>query len=524
MTDRMRLPRLVVAGAHSGAGKTTFSLALMRALTRRGMTVHPYKIGPDYIDPAFHQAAAGRPSRNLDAWLLPPRTLTRLFRRSSCADAPALCAEDSKTPRIRPRTPDARPIAVIEGVMGLFDGQGAGSLGSTAHVASLLKAPVILLINGEGLSLSAAALVSGYAAFQPHTRTADARIAAVLVNRVSGPRHYALLRQCIEERCALPCLGCLPKNAVAPLPGRHLGLVPAGELADLEAYLEDLAALAEEHWDIDALISLAENAQPLPPFTGKTALHPAKCETAVARSARSSGPSAAHSPARARIGLARDEAFSFYYQDTLELLEELGAELVPFSPLRDSSLPEALDGLYLGGGFPEIFALELEANQSMRAAIRAALESGLPAYAECGGLLYLCASLGVPAKDGAAPRRFAMTGFFPEQAEMTGRLQPFGYITLTLRQDCLIGKAGTRLRAHEFHYARLLAPEAPARPTPAVFAAAKDNGARWPGGLSRENTLAMFPHLHFHSCPRAAARFLERCRHERGNRACPQKP
>ncbi len=487
----MNFPRLVVAGAHSGAGKTTFSLAVMAALARRGFAVHPYKVGPDYIDPSFHRAAAGRFSRNLDAWLLPPEALVRLFH-------PELEAQ-------------GEPVAIIEGVMGLFDGQGADSLGSTAHVAALLKAPVILLINGEGISLSAAALISGYANFRPHPRLKDLRLAGALINRLSGPAHYALLRRCVEESAAVPCLGWLPKNAFPSLPGRHLGLIPAQETDRLVEYLTVLADAAEQYLDLDGLLDLARSAPPL--------ADPLPAEPALSFVLPGTPPIPAGRP---RIGLARDEAFSFYYQDNLELLEKLGADLVPFSPLRDTRLPDNLDGLYLGGGFPEVFAGELESNRSLRSEIAVALESGLPAYAECGGMLYLCASLALPAKNSDAPvRRFAMVGFFPEQAEMTGRLQPFGYVTLTLRQDCPLGPAGTRLPAHEFHYARLIGPEVPAESASPVFTAAKADGRSWDGGLLRRNVLAMFPHLHFHACPEAAARFVGLCRQYRLQKGAP---
>lgn len=483
----MNFPRLVVAGAHSGAGKTTFSLAIMAALARRGFAVHPYKVGPDYIDPSFHRAAAGRFSRNLDAWLLPAETLARLFRPEPEAQG--------------------EPIAIIEGVMGLFDGQGADSLGSTAHVAALLKTPVILLINGEGISLSAAALVSGYAKFRPHPRLNDLRLAGALINRLSGPSHYALLRRCVEESTAVPCLGWMPKNAFPSLPGRHLGLIPAQETDRLAEYLAVLAEAAEQYLDIDGLLDLARSAPPLPD----------PLPAGQPRSFPSSDPGG-----RPRIGLARDEAFSFYYQDNLELLEELGADLVPFSPLRDTRLPADLDGLYLGGGFPEVFAGELEANRDLRAEIATVLEAGLPAYAECGGMLYLCTSLAIPAENHNAPaRQFSMVGFFPEQAEMTGRLQPFGYVTLTLRQDCPLGPAGTRLPAHEFHYARLIGPETPVESAFLVFTAAKTDGRAWDGGLLRRNTLGMFPHLHFHACPEAAARFIGLCRQYRLRKGAP---
>ena len=467
----------------------------MAALTRRGHAVRPFKVGPDYIDPLFHQAATGRTSRNLDSWLLPEQTLVRLFCRE-------LSEQGERAERRN--TPAPASVAVIEGVMGLFDGQGEGPHGSTAHVASLLKSPVVLLINGEGLSLSAAALVSGYANFRPHPSLNDLHVAAVLLNRLSGPAHYTLLRRCIEQNTGIPCLGWLPKNAAPPLPRRHLGLVPANELRDLAGYLDTLAEAAEKTLDISGLLELARTAPPLRASDQATQRRTAK-PPAILPPVRK--------PAPVRIGLARDEAFSFYYQDNLDLLQRLGAFLVPFSPLRDKRLPPRLDGLYLGGGFPEVFAAGLERNAVLRAETANALRAGLPTYAECGGMLYLCSSLRPLYKDeSAGQQRFAMVDFFPEQAEMTSRLQPFGYVAVTLNRNSLIGPAGFSFRAHEFHYARLLPPDAPERPSSPALTVTKADGRAWSGGLCRKNVLALFPHLHFHACPQAAELFLATCR------------
>lgn len=511
----MSFPRLLLAGSHSGSGKTTFALGLMAALARRGLSVQPFKVGPDYIDPSFHRFVTGQASRNLDAWLIPEAHLPDLFFRHA------------------PRK--GQGISLIEGVMGLYDGLGTGAFGSTAHIAALLKAPVLLVINAEGLSLSAAALVSGYAGFRPRSSAREPdldnlAVRGVLLNRVASERHYAILSRCITEQTGIPCLGFLPKNAAPPLPRRHLGLIPAGEQEDLAGHIELLAQAVERHLDIPALLDLALLDLALTAPSASPAC-PDSCPdswpgSALRAPSADREPRRPSSPSPVRIGVARDAAFSFYYEDNLEYLREQGAELVFCSPLRDAGLPGNLDGLYLGGGFPEVFATELEANISFRAGLKSALEAGLPAYAECGGMLYLCASLSLgPEEDGAPERDFAMAGFFPQRAAMTSRLQPFGYVTVTLERDCPLGPAGTRFRAHEFHYSRLLGespsePCAPADPevmapletVEPVMRAEKADGRTWTGGLQKKNVLAWYPHVHFHGCPEAAQSFVQACR------------
>ncbi len=453
----MNQPRLLLAGANSGVGKTSISAGLMKALTVRGLAVQPFKVGPDYIDPAFHSFVTGRASRNLDAWMLGEDTLGALFTRN----APEY----------------GQGLSVIEGVMGLFDGQAETGLGSSAHVASIIKAPTILIINGAGLSRSAAALVQGYDRFLP-----EFRLAGVVINRLSGPAHYDLLRKFIEKEAGVPCYGYLSKKPGFELESRHLGLVPSGEVADLGQKLAYLASAVEETVDVDGLIGLAESAPEME-------LWPE--------------PVAIEAPAvKVRLGLARDSAFNFYYQDSLDLLEKMGAEIIPFSPLKDASLPPDLDGLYLGGGFPEVFASDLEANSSLRRDISAALESGLPAYAECGGLMYLNRRL--VDHEG---RAYEMVGFFPHQVVMTKKLQNFGYVEVRFDQGTVLGPAETAIRGHEFHHSRL---EGPA---PEYVATIKKNETRvWRGGLSRKNVLAAYPHLHFYANPDTAGHFLETCR------------
>ncbi len=452
----MKKSRLVLAGAHSGVGKTSVSAGLMGALTRRGLAVQPFKVGPDYIDPAFHTFVTGRQSRNLDSWMLDETTIRHLFHLSAPAPGEGL--------------------SVIEGVMGLFDGHTESGEGSTARVAQILSAPVVLVINGAAMARSAAALVHGFDSFHP-----GLRLAGVIVNMVSGRGHYELVKKFVEEEAGVPCFGYLAKNPDLTLESRHLGLVPSVEIRDLANRLDSLAEAAAATLDLNGLLALAASAPeieapalPLPPAGDR----------------------------RVRLGLARDAAFNFYYQDGLDLLTRLGAELVPFSPLTDPALPPDLDGLYIGGGFPEMFAAELAANENLRREVREALENGLPAYAECGGLMYLGQSL-----VDLEGRKHWMVGFFPQRTAMTRRLQNFGYATVTFRKDTVLGPAGTAIRAHEFHHSSLEGEE-----PDYALTVTKSPAKSWVGGLVRNRVLAAYPHLHFYANPAVAAHFLDECR------------
>jgi cobyrinic acid a,c-diamide synthase len=454
----MKMPRLLLAGAHSGVGKTSVAAGLMAALVRRGLTVQPYKAGPDYIDPAFHTFVTGRQSRNLDSWLLDQATVLALFGHN------APVAGDG--------------LSIIEGVMGLFDGHSREPAGSSAHLARILAAPVILVINGAGLSRSAAALVRGFDFFEP-----GLRLAGVIINQTSSPAHYEMLKTFVEKEAGVPCFGHLLKNTSLALESRHLGLVPAGEVAGLSVKLGHLAEAAAETLDLDGLIKLADTAPELEipslPFPVIT-----------------SGPPV-------RLGLARDAAFNFYYQDGLDILVRLGADLIPFSPLTDTALPSDLDGMYLGGGFPEIFAAELAANRKLKNEIRQALEDGLPAYAECGGFMYLARNL-----VDQCGRAHEMTGFFPVTTIMGTRLGNFGYATAVFEAATVLGPAGTRVRVHEFHHSRI----EDEKPEDYVLKIEKNPDRAWRGGLTRKNVLAAYPHIHFAANPALAANFLEFCR------------
>ncbi len=460
------VPRVVIAATNSGAGKTSVSIALMAALAHKGLSVSPFKVGPDYIDPAFHAFVAGSASRNLDSWMLTADAVLRIFLDGCAALEPG------------------RGIAVIEGVMGCFDGQGAGNDGSTAHVAELLQAPVLLVVNARGMSRSAAAMVAGYRDFSPAME-----LGAVIFNQVSGDKHYNLLKDIVESETGVRCAGYLPHNADFSLKSRHLGLIPAEEAVGLRQKVEALASAALQTIDLDAVIILSRRAPALP--------YP------VAESL-----SVAGDEAKIRMAVARDAAFSFYYQDNLDLLSRLGAKLVYFSPLADSRLPEGIHGLYLGGGFPEEFAERLCANHAIRRNIRELLLSGLPGYAECGGMLYLCQSL-----TDSAGKSHDMCGFFPDSARMAGRLQRFGYVEAEILKSGPLGPAGTSFRGHEFHHSILAGPDCGGNPDPAgvirnILKLEKPGKNGWTCGLMRENVQAWYAHVHFHANPAMAASFV----------------
>lgn len=449
----LSIPRLVIAAPGTGQGKTTVAAALMRLLRDRGLRVAPFKAGPDYVDPTHHRAAAGRPGRNLDGWLLSPDTLRALFRRAVTGEREA-------------------DVAVVEGMMGLFDGRDAvGEEGSTAQTAKLLAAPVVLVLDVWTMARTAAAVVHGLHRFDPALP-----LAGVVLNRAAGPGHYALCRDAVEGETGVPVLGWLPPDPEISVPERNLGLVLAGERP---MDLDRLAARAAETVDVDGLLAVARAASPLP--DGPDPL-PARVRER-----------------RAVIAVARDAAFDFYYEDNLDLLRGLGAELRFFSPLSDASLPEDAGALLLGGGYPELHAARLAANGEMREAVRRFAASGRPVYAECGGLMYLCEWL-VDA-EGA---RHAMAGVVPGASVMGGR-PTLGYREVVALRDSPIAREGETVRGHEFHYSVR-------EPGPAGAAAYRrpdgetEGVVAGPGG----NVLASYVHVHFGTAPRAAARLVER--------------
>lgn len=447
------IPGCLIAGTQSGCGKTSVALGIMAALTRRGMRVAPFKSGPDFIDPGLHALAAGRPSHNLDTWMLPATALRALFSRA-CAGA---------------------DLALAEGAMGLFDGRSPESgEGSAADLAALLGLPVVLVIDASSLSRSLAAVVQGYTRFDPALR-----FAGLVLNRVGSASHAESLAATLAAHVPeIPLLGCLPRLEEAGLPSRHLGLVTAQDAADPLARIDRLAAACEQRLDLDGLLSRLPRLEITPPADPEP------------------------EPLRARIGLARDAAFCFVYEENLRLLRAAGAELVEFSPVRDRRLPLGLDGLYLPGGYPELSAFELSQNADLRREVLALSRAGKPVLAECGGLLYLLERLAV---DGQS---FPMCGVFPFSAIMNRTRAALGYREATTTRTTLLGPAGTVLRGHEFHYSSLdPAPEG----TDTAFRLSGSRGPLPDEGYVADATLATYMHPHFGSCPRAAASFVAAC-------------
>jgi cobyrinic acid a,c-diamide synthase len=443
------IPRLVVAGTSSGAGKTTVACGLIGALRRAGRCVQGFKVGPDYIDPGYHRLASGRPGRNLDAFLSGPQLIAPLVRHGGTG----------------------ADIAVIEGVMGMFDGaSGRGELASTAHVAKLLRAPVLLVVDGSAMSRSAAAVIHGFRTFDP-----DVPVAGVVFNRVGSDAHERLLRDAAAE-LGVPVLGALRRDDRITAPERHLGLIPAGELEPrAAAALDALAEAAGRQCDLDRIAQLACSAPDLP----GPAWSPAPASTA----------------AGARIAIARGPAFSFHYQENLELLAAAGAELLEFDPTRDEALPPGTQALILAGGFPEVFGAELSANAALRAAVAAFAAAGHPVLAECGGLLYLAREL-----DG-----HEMCGVLPLRGAMAGR-PTLGYREARAATSTPWLDAGDQMRGHEFHYSRVQAADAATAPAPAWELSA--GGSTRPEGFVHGSVQAGYLHVHWAAHPQIAHRFV----------------
>ncbi len=421
------IPRVVVAGTHSGCGKTTFASGLMAALAARGYTVQPFKVGPDFIDPTHHSAICGRPSRNLDPYMMGEDGVLATFA-AACRGA---------------------DIAVIEGVMGLYDGLEATDEASTAHVAKILDAPVLLTVDVKGMSRSACALIAGYAGFDPRLN-----LAGTVLNRIGTPRH----RDLIEPGLPVPAYGWLPKREDLTVASRHLGLTMAIETQAMSAFGE----VVESACDLDGIVALARSAPGLP--DGRA-------------------PAATPEPT-VTIGVARDPAFCFYYQDNLDRLASAGAALVFFSPMNDR-LPE-VDGIYLGGGYPELHAAAL-ASSRCREDIRHAADNGMPVYAECGGLVYLTERI-----EGDAA--FPMAGVLPAVTEMTGRIQGLGYVEARVTGGPFASGDGYVYRGHEFHYSRIACDPG------ARFALELTRGKGIEGGrdgLFAQNTLGQYTHAYF---------------------------
>jgi cobyrinic acid a,c-diamide synthase len=449
----------LIAGTASGVGKTTVSLAILAAMRRRGVAVQPFKGGPDFLDTGHHTRLSGRTARNLDTWML---------------------SAEANLDVVVEATRDAGAF-LVEGMMGLFDGKsGDSETGSSAELAKLLKLPVVLVLDAGKSARSLAAVVLGFEMFDPALT-----LAGVILNRVASERHYELLHAAIGGSCRTPILGWLPRDASLGIPERHLGLQTAEEASSPEStqsQMEAFAGRAEEHLDLDALTAL-------------------ECGLDLRREPL---PSSRHSTSGVRIGVARDRAFSFYYEDNLDLLRAEGAEIVAFSPLADAQLPEALDALYLGGGYPELYAQQLSSNASMIESIRSFVATGKPVYAECGGMIFL--SEGLTTSDGVV---HVMAGVLPFAMEMTGKLVQFGYVTVQLARDCLLGPKGSELRGHSFHYSRI-AGEVDVPTSYSVLYSL--SGREQSEGFAIANVLASYIHLHFRTAPAIAAHFVQAAR------------
>lgn len=437
------MKKILIAGTNSGVGKTTISLGIMQALTKRNLKVQPYKVGPDYIDPSYHTFITGRDSRNLDSYMLDDEKIKYIFKNAS-KDA---------------------DISVIEGVMGLYDGFGIDLNSCTSsYTSKILKSPVILVINGKAMSSSAAAMVLGYKELDK-----EVNIKGVIVNNIKTKNHYELIKEAIEKYCNIEVLGYFPPNEKFKLDSRHLGLVPSVEIEALTEKFYDLGSEIEKYINIDRLIEISESKEietsfelnELPKFKNKS------------------------------IAIAYDKAFNFYYKENLELLNQMNIEIKTFSPLYDEIVPKA-DCIYIGGGFPEVFAKELGINKKMRESIKKAHENNVPIYAECGGLMYLGEKL--LDLDG---NEYEMVGIFEGISKMTKSLKRFGYCDGIAKVDTVFSNKGDIIKGHEFHHSEFNSNEE------CSYKMVKKRGNKivdeWYGGYSKGNTLATYLHTHFYN-------------------------
>ncbi|OLN21949.1 cobyrinic acid a,c-diamide synthase [Domibacillus antri] len=445
--------RIVIAGTGSGSGKTTVTLSLLGALKRRGLAVQPFKCGPDYIDPTYHTAICGRQSRNLDSWMGDADTMTAVFQRASI---------------------DA-DISVIEGVMGMFDGKNPlKDDGSTAHIGQILDAPVLLVIDASGAARSAAAVVKGFQSMAP------GRIKGVIANKTGSDGHFKMIKQAVMQECGIPVIGHLTKMPNVSVPERHLGLVPAVERGDLNELFDTLAEAAEKSIDLDQLLTIAQAAE-LSPAQSSVFSH--KLGSPVT------------------IAVAKDAAFHFYYEENFEVLRSLGADIHFFSPLAGECVPEEADALYIGGGFPEEFAPALAAQCAVRKSIKQAIESGMPALAECGGFMFLTEEL-ITVDNHVYP----MCSVIPGRTVMKSIRAALGYRELTALTGAWLTD-GLQVKGHEFHYS-IFKPNSNVVP---AFQSAGRFGAK-PDGCIAHNAVTGYAHFYFPSNTEFAAAFVEAAR------------
>ncbi len=447
--EHITRPRVVIAGTNSGVGKTTIVTGLLAYFHSKGYQVQPFKVGPDYIDPGFHAKAAGRDSYNLDTWMTPADRLVPTFSSLS----------------------DGADISIIEGVMGLYDG-GANGVSSTADIAKKLHAPVILVLDCKSVGYSIAATALGFREYDK-----DVHIAGVILNRLGSDRHEAMVRE-VMEKIHMPVIGAFHRDDDLKTPERHLGLTPVTEI-ETQQLISHMGEAAGKWVDTEALLSIARNAPALDV--------PEETNLGEKRNVR--------------IGVARDEAFSFYYPASLEALERRGATLVDFSPLKDKEIPD-VDGLIFGGGFPEMFLHELENNASMKASIQKAAKDGMPIYAECGGLMYLCEKI-----QGFDGETYDMVGLVPGTCVMKKKLQRVGYVTGTALRDSIIAKQGDTLKGHEFHFSTLECGDD--FPWAYTLQGTRQKTGHIEG-YAKDNVLASYLHLSFDGNPYAADYFMRK--------------
>lgn len=439
------MKKILIAGVTSGSGKTSVTLGILKALSDR-YQIQAYKVGPDYVDTKFHTRITGRQSRNIDSFLVPgTKALDYLFSRGT----------------------ETLDLGIVEGVMGLYDGLGTDKdAHSTASIAKKLHIPVILVVNGRAASTSVAAIIKGFTEFDPKVP-----IVGTIINNVMSRNHYQLIKGAIDRYVGLPVLGYLPYRKEVALPSRQLGLVPDNELPAVDHKIELLGEMAKQDIDLAKIVKLAaDNTIPdQPPFSPQ--------------------------PVHLKLGVAMDDAFSFYYEDNLHLLKAAGVQLSYFSPIKDHELPD-VDALYLGGGYPEEFADQLAANTEMKAAIRRFSETGKPIYAECGGLMYLGRTLTTH------DNRYEMVGIFNGDSQMTPRLKKFGYCLAIPNQDVILGRRGAEIAGHEFHHSIFVPRDNQLKPVLTLKKVRDGKVAdQWQGGYQVKRTFASYLHVHFYQNP-----------------------
>ena len=450
--------KIAITAPYSGSGKTTATIGIMDALIRVGLSVQPFKVGPDYIDPTFHKTVTGKPSINLDSWLIDENYIKNMFINYG-------------------RESD---ISVIEGVMGFYDGYGAENIysGSTAGICRLLGAPPILVMDAHGMAATAAAIVKGIFELGEFDR------GGVIINKVSSLNHYNLLKKAIESHTGINVIGCIPDDPEVKLYSRHLGLIQSLEIEELQWIIKRLGEMVKDNVDLNMLLQISGQGNDI---------------------AETPNYNLPMEETDLKIAVAYDRAFSFYYEENFNILKRMGCSLCFFSPLTDKKLPDDISGIYIGGGYPEVFAETLSQNREMLIAIRKAAEMNMPIYGESGGYMYLNDSIITSDEN-----EYEMTSIFPGKAVMTERLQNFGYTEVTCRQDNILMKRGDKVRAHEFHKSKIIREDENFY----ISMEKRRNGflKQWQCGSMKNNTFGMYPHIYFPSNINIAKNFVDNCK------------